>query len=841
MESAQANTVCPRRPIRRVPLAPAAIGLGGGILAGRYLAMPTLFWASLGVASLLLAVVTLRRRHLHLVSSGAVCLMVFTIAAVHLRVVHLAIPDDHIVTYTGKRPILATLRGQIVTSPMRFTDAGIMKYRRPDRTGFILQVEAIRTKTGWSAITGLVRVSIQEPSDHLTAGQEVELVGTIGRFSRPSNPGGFDRLEAQRRNHTLVWMSVPGTDGATVLSGRTLRWYARIYWNLRAAGRQHLAALGDNSQDHVLSALIVGERAPALGSLNRVMVRAGVAHFLSISGLHLGIFLGCVYLLCRLCLLTPRRSAAIVLGVLVGYVLLSVPRAPLLRSAVMAAALCVATISRRRYTALNTLAAAWIVLLIIDPMQLFSPGFQLSFVIVVALVLGQRPVRSILFARWIRRSGLVVFRTDQRFRRRMNYFVRNWFMDAVSIILIAYAAAAPLVAYHFGLFSPYAVVLNALLFPLVVAVLVPGYISMALLWWVPGLAYAVGTVASSAADLLRRAVEALSVLPLLSIQLRPLPVGWVILCYAAMVLIVTGRHIPFGRLAATSAVIALCVWTGISQLPAAPLGAAELHMLAVNHGQCAILRTPSGRTILIDAGTMSGFDPVEQIIKPFLRHKRLPTPHVAFVSHGNADHFNALPLSVRTNSLRKIYLNNYFGLEPPSPSLSESASAEFVELLKHSETQIVRLRAGQTVELDARTKIEVLWPPRTKRDDLSVNDTSLVLRVICDGRSILLPGDINEAAQRELLAEPNSLASDVLVLPHHGAWTKSLPEFFDAVNPQIVLVSGASEPDGGSDPADPRAVFFGRLRTAVRYCTTARNGWICVRFSAGGIDVETMR
>ena len=133
------------------------------------------------------------------------------------------------------------------------------------------------------------------------------------------------------------------------------------------------------------------------------MIRAGTAHLMSISGLHLGIFLGFVFLLCRLVAMSPRRSAGVVLVVLAAYVLLAEPRAPLLRSAIMAAALCSGLILGRRYMPLNALAAAAIILLAIEPLQLFQAGFQLSFAIVAGLVLFLRPARRLIFRRWLRR------------------------------------------------------------------------------------------------------------------------------------------------------------------------------------------------------------------------------------------------------------------------------------------------------------------------------------------------------------------------------------------------------------------------------------------------------
>jgi len=428
-------------------------------------------------------------------------------------------------------------------------------------------------------------------------------------------------------------------------------------------------------------------------------------------------------------------------------------------------------------------------------------------------------------------------------------------MDGFAIALVAYVSAAPLVAYHFGLFTPYAIFLSVVLFPLVAAVLIPGYASLGLLWVLPGLSHTLGRVASGAANLLVTSIDALNDLPGMTFDLHPLPLGWVILCYVTMGMFVMSSRIPFGRLGAAVGTGALCILSVVSQLPASPPPMAELHMLAVGSGQCALLRTPSAKTVVLDAGTQGGYDAFERVVRPAILHERLNPPREAFISHANTDHFNAVPGMIRNGLIRKVYLNEYFGRRSLTPSLSESAPMEFMRLLGESGVEVVRLRTGCSITLDERTHLEVLWPPGD-REDLSVNDTSLVLRITCDDRSILLTGDLGDTGQRAVLTDPR-LKSDILVMPHHGGWEDSLPEFFDAVNPKIVLVSHYRDPRSWEDlqgassavsddvPPAPgahrRAKFYARMYKSSRYYSTGRDGWIRLRFGRDGIDVITMR
>jgi competence protein ComEC len=171
--------------------------------------------------------------------------------------------------------------------------------------------------------------------------------------------------------------------------------------------------------------------------------------------------------------------------------------------------------------------------------------------------------------------------------------------------------------------------------------------------------------------------------------------------------------------------------------------------------------------------------------------------------------------------------------------------------------------------LDDGARVEVLWPPAQGAPTgpspqsgpsgppadarpatqaawgkgLSVNDTSLVLRVVDAGGSILLPGDATEIPQAALLAEDASrLRCDVLVMPHHGSWSESLPEFLKAARPRVVLVSRASEPrpPASGRTAAAAADFYSRIKSADTYFSTAHSGWVRASLDPGDLQVHTM-
>jgi len=840
----------------RAPLVLPAVAMVCGVVMGRWIGLATGAYLVAGVLCVAGAAVAWRRVHLHQVSAALLLVGIVGLSAAYARERWQGVDDGDVVQFTRDGAMLARLEGRIETAPaiLRDEDGPPLPYRRPDRTVFVLAVDRIYCAPDWQDVGGLVRVRVDGPCERLRAGQRVRLDGWLGRFGPPRNPGQPDAREQARRSRVLTWATVASPDGVAVL-GEPPSAAERLFWNVRCVTRQHLASTSQEDDGQLVTALIAGDRHPALATLNESMKRSGVAHFLSISGTHLAIFLGFVYALCRLCMLRPRPAAIAVLVVLAAYLLLTESGTPLLRSAIMAAAVCLAVICHRQHSTLNAFSAAAIVLLLFDPLDLFSPGFQLSFGIVLGMILMTNPLREAMFGRWRRRRGLMVYRHDQQAKRWLTHRAGEWFMTAAAVNLAAYIASAPLAAYHFGLFSPYAAALTFLLILPITAILVPAYVSLMLLWPLPNLAHALGRVAGFFSNVVAESVYLMDRLPGLCVSLRPVGMAWVVLAYAAMAAWLIRDRLPWRWGLPAVLTLALAGLTVHTQRDADAPPGARLHLLAVGAGQCAVLHLPDGSTAVFDAGTSSGYDAYARTLEPFLRTQRMNWPDTVFVSHAHLDHCSGLLGLIRDHPPKKVYLGLFF----TDDRQLDAPAQQLLALLKQRGVATEHLRAGQRVQLDPRTHVDVLWPPPDSPAVRDINESSLVLKITCDGKRVILPGDIGEKSIRELLAattttQPaatkssaadrfapaNPLYADVLVLPHHGGWNNALPQWVHAVAPRYLLASGSRDTTAALDPTGPRTDFYRDLLKR-DFHPTWRHGCVSVTFGEGKVVVQTMR
>ena len=203
-----------------------------------------------------------------------------------------------------------------------------------------------------------------------------------------------------------------------------------------------------------IALMITGVRQESWSQVAKPFRRIGAAHLLAISGLHLALLAGGCVLLFQCWVGESAWRGRFVLLVILLYLLVVQWRPPILRAGCMLGMYSLGLSFRRRVSSWGMISAAFLALLIVQPGQLFMPGFQLSFLVVSALIFGTRRVNL----RWI--GG------DQQFspgwcRRMMRTFASAW-----NVSLIAWLISTPVVMYHFEMCSPYGVLASVvLLFP----------------------------------------------------------------------------------------------------------------------------------------------------------------------------------------------------------------------------------------------------------------------------------------------------------------------------------------------------------------------------------------
>lgn len=603
------------------------------------------------------------------------------------------------------------------------------------------------------------------------------------------NPGGFDReLDLLRRGVGAT--ATVTREGGGRLAGADAR-HALERLRGRIAARIAAVLPGARAAG-LVQGLAVGLRAEIPAQTWRAFVATGTVHLLAISGMHVTAFaawlvagFGLLYRM-RLPQVLRRARMALTIGITAlgtsAYALLAGASVPTLRTLTGVLLLLALRMLRRHARPGAWLAVTGLVMAVVDPLALATPGFWLSFLAVAAL-----------FSITATRGRGVLARGGALLRAQA----------AVTLGL-----SVPL-ALFFGSLSWVAPLANLVAVPFIgVVVLVPVLLGVAC----TTLGLSVDAAAYRVAGMLLEAfVPALEWLASSAGALRYLaPVPWPVLL-AAGLLLALALWLPLWSLRGLALVAGLALLAARDARP--PSGAAELLLFDVGQGLAAAVLTQD-HAVLFDTGPafMGDGSAAAQAIVPILATRQVRRLDLMVVSHPDADHAGGARAVRDAFRPRRVLAGGM-----PRP---RGATA---------------CRAGQRWNMDG-VAFEVLHPPaHAVLDD---NDGSCVLRVRTRGASALLAADVGVRVDASVAARAGRV--DVVLVPHHGSRHASSRAFVGATGARLALVSAGFGNRWGM-PAD-RVVAEWR-RAGARLLRTDRDGAIRVRLGTapGAIEVATER
>jgi competence protein ComEC len=546
----------------------------------------------------------------------------------------------------------------------------------------------------------------------------------------------------------------------------------------------------------LVDALIIARRAELDADLRERYTRSGLAHLLSISGLHVAFFAAWLGVLLKRLRLGPRLRFVASTVVMLAYVWLLGFPAPATRSAAMLALLDIAKLRQRVVAPRGVVALAALLVMLADPWALQSIGAWLSVAAVGAVI-------------W---AGRATERSPRAVR------------------LLAPAAAAtlltaPITAFAFGTVAPIGVIANLVAIPLA-GLAVPG-LMVALLVSSSLLAAGAG-LCLALLDMVARAAAALPGGHFIMIAGWPAAATWIGVLAIAWWLWNTPRR--RWLIAARVAFIgALLSWTTLFHAftRLSDCRCLTVHFLDVGQGDAVALRTPAGRWILVDGGPRGPQgDAGRRVVVPFLRSHGAAQLAAIVATHAHADHYGGLPAVLET-------FDPAFVLEPGQP-VPDAGYLGFLGAVESDGAEWRPARRGDRIELDGVT-VEVLSPDSAwAAGQVDINEQSVVLLVTYGATRLLLTGDAGLPTEAHLAGRVGRVT--LLKVGHHGSRSATSDRWLDELRPEDAVISVGAKNRYGHPAPD----VLERLRAhGITVFRTDQRGTITFTVSSQGTRAIT--
>lgn len=636
--------------------------------------------------------------------------------------------------------------------------------------GFTLKVDQIEVGERRYRISELTKVTAKTNDDKSISfggGERVKLVQVI-----PIMPSS-EKFRKRLYNQEIQTLLLIEPSHLKVLDQATF--VPRMLSFIRKEVKNRILTFLDREEAALLLGIMLGNKADISPLTQREFARAGVAHVMAVSGLHMGMMVLICFWLAGLLKLKVGQKYGLTVGFVVFYALISGCRPSVLRAALIIGIGVIGWTMGKGKNLIALLSAAALVLLLYNPFFLFDVAFQLSFAATLAIAVIA-PVLNYQFGQF------------SIFSRRMP----KLFLTSVAV----QTGVVPIIMYHFGELSMISALANILVVPLIAPVLSLGLLGSSVSFISSFLAYPWFMIVGFLLGFIEGTVSFLAGFSFSSFS-AGISLKAAFLYYSSLVVLVVWIRqrkalLSTAALLFTSLIIPIVLiwWQVLASAPPAQFTAS---FFDVGQGDSAAVRSPSGACILIDGGQD------RHKLKSLLFSAGIRKIDLLILSHSHADHLNGLIELVEGYNIGLVLIG---GAADNSPQYRE-----FQVAIQEGHIPYLVAKEGMQLEVGPDLELIVLSDSDTVSAASDLNNESVVVKLKYEDLSLLFPGDIENEAELELLDWKQELQSSILKVSHHGSSTSADKTFLKYVEPKVAVISVGKDNRFGHPASSTRRIL----------------------------------
>lgn len=647
-----------------------------------------------------------------------------------------------------------------------------IELNRSDKIIFYLQTDSIRSETFFVKDELIFLCNVKDSSKYLNElftelhpGNLIEVSGSYYQGRKKRNPGEFDYNKYLFSKNITGILYVNQKSDISFRDRRT-NFFSDLIFQVRKFIDRKFTELHSKETAALLRGLLLADRGEIDYETKTQFINSGVIHVLAVSGLHVGFVALIFYFLFGRFNIILRSSLTII-GLLIFMFITGVPPS-VFRATIMGIVIIVGFITNRSTNIFNSLAIAALILLLINPNEIFLPGFQLSF----SAVLSIGAIYP-LIENWIK-----------KFHIQNNFFRYTILFMGVSFS--AQIGTLPFTLIYFGKISVIALFTNLLVIPAIGVIIGIGIFTLLIGLISPIIASYYSMANELITSLLFKIISFTGNLNFSHVVIRRYSSLDAIIFYFFLIILI--YYLPkFRSTFAAIVIISLTVINiyFISSIDNKKLLAENnlnIVMIDVGQGDSFLVKFPNNKTALIDAGNVTmNFDNGERVVMPLMEYLGINKIDYGIVSHIDTDHYAGFISLILNDKIKEIY--------KPGIDTSSIKDVKFEKFLKQYKVPVSYYHT-QAIQM-GNSKVYILNNNNYfSGENNSSNERSGIIKIVYGNSSIIFTGDAGKETEHIYASVYKKfLHSDVLKVGHHGSESSTSVEFLNYVSPKICLIS----------------------------------------------------